>query len=189
MQKVLLEDQMHREDLSLLTKEKESLTSWHQGEKKVIEIFQEKGKRKIQETKCFICNQTWHFVKNCPKKSQKAIRLIPYIQIGEYDDIESLYSEQNELDDETEFALNQTDSSDNNLQLLQFPSSLYKKISLSGQRFLNHVLKFKCWHDKKVWKINQSYCLYRHWSTKDDDGYRYSSTRIVEKWISLFCSS
>ncbi|KAG4980617.1 hypothetical protein JHK82_033859 [Glycine max] len=57
-------------------------------------------------------NDPRHFAKNYPKKSQKAIRLISYLQIGEYDDIESLYSEQNELDDETEFSLNQTDSSD-----------------------------------------------------------------------------
>ena len=46
------------------------------------------------------------------KKSQKAIRLISHLQIGEYEDIESLYSEQSEPDEETEFTLNQTDSSD-----------------------------------------------------------------------------
>jgi len=46
------------------------------------------------------------------KKSQKVIRLISHLQIGEYEDIESLYSEQSEPDEETEFTLNQTDSSD-----------------------------------------------------------------------------
>ena len=39
------------------------------------------------------------------RKIHLAIRLIPYIQIGEYDDIKSLYSEQSELEDETVFAL------------------------------------------------------------------------------------
>ena len=48
MQKALFGDQMQREDLTLLTKEKESLTSWHQGEKKAIEVFYEKSEeRKI----------------------------------------------------------------------------------------------------------------------------------------------
>ncbi|KAG5091353.1 hypothetical protein JHK82_050131 [Glycine max] len=60
---------------------------------KFLRKSRRKGKSRGQ--RCFIRNQIGNFAKNCPKKSEKAIRLISHLQI----------------DEETKFALNQTDSS------------------------------------------------------------------------------
>ena len=80
---------MQRESLSLLTEEKESYTNPNKGEKKAIEVSQEKPKkRKIQRTTMFHMQPHDILQKIVSKKSQKAIRLISHLQIGEYEDIE-----------------------------------------------------------------------------------------------------
>lgn len=57
---------------------------------------------------CFICKKKkklGHYAKNFPNKSNKAIKMINSLGLDEKDDIESLYLEQINDDEETIFAL------------------------------------------------------------------------------------
>ena len=73
---------------------------------------------------CFICKKKGHFAKICPNKLAKSSRLLHHLQtssvISAHDDIESLFSEQESANEETIFALEETDTnSDSNSEKVQ----------------------------------------------------------------------
>ena len=66
----------------------------HQGRRKV-KIFKNKSfPRKRNGNRCYICGKKGHFAKSCPNSTEKSVRIIKALQISEEDDVESLYSEQ-----------------------------------------------------------------------------------------------
>ncbi|KAH9716855.1 hypothetical protein KPL71_021598 [Citrus sinensis] len=73
-------------------------------------------KRK-QSSRCFICKRKGHYAKDCPHKREKSIRLVEHLQATtDYspakDELEFYFSEQDEPNDETVFALQSSSDSD-----------------------------------------------------------------------------
>ncbi|KAH9697743.1 hypothetical protein KPL71_023733 [Citrus sinensis] len=73
-------------------------------------------KRK-QSSRCFICKRKGHYAKDCPNKREKSIRLVEHLQATtDYspakDELEFYFSEQDEPNDETVFALQNSSDSD-----------------------------------------------------------------------------
>ncbi|KAH9716905.1 hypothetical protein KPL71_021632 [Citrus sinensis] len=73
-------------------------------------------KRK-QSSRCFICKRKGHYAKDCPNKREKSIRLVEHLQATtDYspakDELEFYFSEQDEPNDETVFALQSSSDSD-----------------------------------------------------------------------------
>ncbi|KAH9763287.1 hypothetical protein KPL70_001110 [Citrus sinensis] len=77
---------------------------------------EENGKGSV--TRCFICKKKGHYAKDCPNKREKSIRLVEHLQATtnyspEKDELEFYFSKQDEPNDETMFALqNSSDDSD-----------------------------------------------------------------------------
>ncbi|KAH9792680.1 hypothetical protein KPL71_004228 [Citrus sinensis] len=80
-------------------------------------------KRK-QSSRCFICKRKGHYAKDCPNKREKSIRLVEHLQATtDYspakDELEFYFSEQDEPNDETVFALqNSSDSNSDQSQVI-----------------------------------------------------------------------
>ncbi|KAH9765512.1 hypothetical protein KPL70_001895 [Citrus sinensis] len=73
-------------------------------------------KRK-QSSRCFICKRKCHYAKDCPNKREKSIRLVEHLQATTAyspakDELEFYFSEQDEPNDETVFALQNSSDSD-----------------------------------------------------------------------------
>ncbi|KAH9680087.1 hypothetical protein KPL71_026412 [Citrus sinensis] len=73
-------------------------------------------KRK-QSSRCFICKRKGYYAKDCPNKREKSIRLVEHLQATtDYspakDELEFYFSEQDEPNDETMFALQSSSDSD-----------------------------------------------------------------------------
>ncbi|KAH9802413.1 hypothetical protein KPL71_001373 [Citrus sinensis] len=75
--------------------------------------------KRRKSSRCFICKKKGHYAKYCPNKREKSIRLVKHLQATtdyspEKDELEFYFSEQDEPNDETMFALqNSSDDSDN----------------------------------------------------------------------------
>ncbi|KAH9752728.1 hypothetical protein KPL71_014816 [Citrus sinensis] len=86
-------------------------------------------KRK-QSSRCFICKRKGHYAKDCPNKREKFIRLVEHLQATtDYspakDELEFYFSEQDEPNDETVFALqNSSDSDSDQSQVIFHQQSL-----------------------------------------------------------------
>ncbi|KAH9698101.1 hypothetical protein KPL71_023882 [Citrus sinensis] len=71
-----------------------------------------------KSSRCFICRKKGHYAKYCPNKRQKSIRLVEHLQAitdysPEQDELEFYFPEQDEPNDDTVFALqNSSDDSD-----------------------------------------------------------------------------
>ncbi|KAH9792640.1 hypothetical protein KPL71_004208 [Citrus sinensis] len=96
---------------------------FHYKSRKPYRFFRKKSsssrefKRK-QSSRCFICKRKGHYAKDCPNKREKSIRLVEYLQATtDYspakDELEFYFSEQDEPNDETVFALQNSSDSDN----------------------------------------------------------------------------
>ncbi|KAH9686217.1 hypothetical protein KPL70_014291 [Citrus sinensis] len=74
--------------------------------------------KRRKSSRCFICKKKGHYAKDCPNKREKSIRLVEHLQATtdyslEKDELEFYFSEQDEPNDETVFAL-QNSSDDSN---------------------------------------------------------------------------
>ncbi|KAH9801779.1 hypothetical protein KPL71_001153 [Citrus sinensis] len=74
--------------------------------------------KRRKSSRCFICKKKGHYAKDCPNKREKSIRLVEHLQATtdyspEKDELEFYFSEQDEPNDETMSALqNSSDDSD-----------------------------------------------------------------------------
>ncbi|KAH9708170.1 hypothetical protein KPL70_012800 [Citrus sinensis] len=85
-------------------------------------------KRK-QSSRCFICKSKGHYAKDCPNKREKVIRLVEHLQATTAyspakDELEFYFSEQDEPNDETVFALQNSSDSDSDQSQVIFHQQL-----------------------------------------------------------------
>ncbi|KAH9697764.1 hypothetical protein KPL71_023747 [Citrus sinensis] len=85
-------------------------------------------KRK-QSSRCFICKRKGHYAKDCPNNREKSIRLVEHLQATtDYspakDELEFYFSEQDEPNDETVFALQNSSDSDSDQSQVIFHQQL-----------------------------------------------------------------
>ena len=106
---------------------------------------------KKKHNRCFIFKKCGHFVRTCPHKSAKAVRLIQHLQhsslLSENEDVESNFSEQSEQDDQTAFIIAESSDSEdisvistvqnvNHVSTIPRPSL---KMSILPSKFHKHV--------------------------------------------------
>ncbi|KAH9801898.1 hypothetical protein KPL71_001196 [Citrus sinensis] len=86
--------------------------------------------KRRKSSRCFICKKKGHYAKDCPNKREKSIRLVEHLQATtdyspEKDELEFYFSEQDEPNDETMFALqNSSDDSDSDQSQVIFHQQL-----------------------------------------------------------------
>ncbi|KAH9668412.1 hypothetical protein KPL70_021409 [Citrus sinensis] len=86
--------------------------------------------KRRQSSRCFICKKKGHYAKDCPNKREKSIRLVEHLQATtdyspEKDELKFYFSEQDEPNDDTVFALqNSSDDSDSDQSQVIFHQQL-----------------------------------------------------------------
>ncbi|KAH9655632.1 hypothetical protein KPL70_022384 [Citrus sinensis] len=86
--------------------------------------------KRQKSSRCFICKRKGHYAKDCPNKREKSIRLVEHLQATtdyspEQDELEFYFFEQDEPNDETVFALqNSSDDSDSDQSQVIFHQQL-----------------------------------------------------------------
>ncbi|RDX86364.1 hypothetical protein CR513_32304, partial [Mucuna pruriens] len=79
--------------------------------KKKKEVLPKKFRGKPSNQRCFICDKKEYYSRNCPNKTDKAIKLISSLKLDD-EEVESLYSEQSSANEETVFALKESEDED-----------------------------------------------------------------------------
>ncbi|KAH9801901.1 hypothetical protein KPL71_001197 [Citrus sinensis] len=131
--------------------------------RKPYRFFQKKSSssrdfKRRKSSRCFICKKKGHYAKDCPNKREKSIRLVEHLQATtdyspEKDELEFYFSEQDEPNYETVFALqNFSDDSDSDQSQVIFHQQPIPAISLIGtgaqRSMLNpHLLPPEYWTD------------------------------------------
>jgi hypothetical protein len=83
-------------------------------------FFRKKFQRKCKTDRYYLCKQQGHFAKNCLRKKAKSTKMVFQLMINHHDsNIESIYSEQSRVDDDTVFALEDSASSSENDELYE----------------------------------------------------------------------
>ncbi|KAH9658018.1 hypothetical protein KPL70_023324 [Citrus sinensis] len=103
--------------------------------KKPYRFFRKKSSssrdfKRRKSSRCFICKKKGHYAKDCLNKREKSIRLVEHLQAttdysSEKDELEFYFSEQNEPNDKTVFALqNSSNDSDSDQSQVIFHQQL-----------------------------------------------------------------
>jgi len=103
-------------------KKKEKKNLEERKKRKPFKFFKKKkirGRRNDQ--RCFICNKKGHLSKNCPQQKDKAIRLISTLNLSDSKEVESIYSEQSSVEEETAFALAVSSEESSDSETEKFP--------------------------------------------------------------------
>jgi hypothetical protein len=74
-----------------------------------IRFFRKKFKRARNKDRCYLCKKPGHFARNCPTKKEKSTKMNSQLMINHPNyDIESLYFEQSQADENTFFAMEES---------------------------------------------------------------------------------
>ncbi len=105
-------------------------------------FFRPKSRRTSKGTRCFLCNKSGHYAKNCPSKEKsKSVRKTfnQILQLNpelEDHDVESLYSETDEQTPGTAFIINRfSDGSESDTDSESYSESEYSDVSIESQPF------------------------------------------------------